>query len=682
LAASPSFPVVLGAPGIYRTTEEPIRTLTGARMDVCAFVGVAPRGPARVPFFMEDWAPQPCSEGQTVTQSIPVAVESWTEYQKYFGAFEGPGSLPYAVASFFENGGRRAYIVRIVHQYVKPDGTPDDAKNQQGVARANFSRLNATGNRQVWIRARNEGAWGNALSTTLSFTTSALALSAQDFFPNRIRVPAGLKIYPGATLRLALGGGVRAIRRVETVNDDWNPADGSRQRWAWFDLPTGTPAEGAELVEGTLDIDDGVNPTETHDHLGLSSNHPRWIAAVLVNESDLVLPCDNPNLPGSDPLGYWLDSDLEIDPSLAACTATNFIGGEDRFADITPDDFFDDNWVFGDDCPGSGIHSLTDLDDLSIVVAPDLYSPGPLAPIELITAPTSFAGPEFSECIAPVPAPPQGPPTQDLTGLRLDPDQDLDTIAALQRRMTDLADQLEAFIVLLDVPPGLSQRRMLYWRARFDSAYAAAYHPWLNVARTDDQRDSLIAVNPSAIAAGIIALRESQFGVPYGPANVIAAGVVDAVDHVSPQRHDELHQSAINVYIPERDGVRLTAARTLALDQTWRQLNVRRLVTMLRRVLYRQMQWAVFEPNNPQLRFQLSRMLEAYLRQLYRANAFTGATEAQAYFVKCDDKLNPPSVQQQGQVIAQVGIAPAEPLEFIVLNIARDGDFSLTVEEG
>ena len=682
MAASPSFPVVLGAPGIYRTTEEPIRTLTGARMDVCAFVGVAPRGPARVPFFMEDWAPQPCSEGQTVTQSIPVAVESWTEYQKYFGAFEGPGSLPYAVASFFENGGRRAYIVRIVHQYVKPDGTPDDAKNQQGVARANFSGLNATGNRQVWIRARNEGAWGNALSTTLSFTTSALALSAQDFFPNRIRVPAGLKIYPGATLRLALGGGVRAIRRVETVNDDWNPADGSRQRWAWFDLPTGTPAEGAELVEGTLDIDDGVNPTETHDHLGLSSNHPRWIAAVLVNESDLVLPCDNPNLPGSDPLGYWLDSNLEIDPSLAACTATNFIGGEDRFADITPDDFFDDNWVFGDDCPGSGIHSLTDLDDLSIVVAPDLYSPGPLAPIELITAPTSFAGPEFSECIAPVPAPPQGPPTQDLTGLRLDPDQDLDTIAALQRRMTDLADQLEAFIVLLDVPPGLSQRRMLYWRARFDSAYAAAYHPWLNVARTDDQRDSLIAVNPSAIAAGIIALRESQFGVPYGPANVIAAGVVDAVDHVSPQRHDELHQSAINVYIPERDGVRLTAARTLALDQTWRQLNVRRLVTMLRRVLYRQMQWAVFEPNNPQLRFQLSRMLEAYLRQLYRANAFTGATEAQAYFVKCDDKLNPPSVQQQGQVIAQVGIAPAEPLEFIVLNIARDGDFSLTVEEG
>ena len=681
MASSPNLSLVLGAPGIYRIADEPIRALTGVRMDVCAFVGVAPRGPARQPFFMESWAPKPCTEVETVTLAVPVAVESWSEYTRYFGAFEGPGLLPYAVASFFENGGRRVYVVRIVHQYLQPDGTPDDIKNHEGIGRANFIGLKAEGGREVWISARNEGAWGNNLSAKLSFTTSTLALAPTDFFPSRLRVPAGLKIYPGATLRLSLGGGIRAIRRMETVVDDWNPTDGSRQRWAWFDLAIGTPAESAELVEGRLDIDDGVNPTETHDHLGLAANHPRWIAAVLVNESDLILPCDDPNRASGDPLAYWLDCDLKIDPALPVYVTAPFEGGADRYPDITPEDFFDDDWVPGDDCPGSGIHALTDLDDLSMLTAPDLYSPGPLAPIQQITAPTSFAGPEFAECIEPIPAPPQGPPAQDLTGLRLDPNEDLDTIAALQRRMIDLADQLESFIVLLDVPPGLSQRRILYWRAKFDSAYAAAYHPWLNVARTDDRRDGLVAVNPSAVAAGIIALRESRFGVPYGPANEIAAGVVDATDRISPSRHDELHQNAINVYLPERDGVRLTAARTLALDQTWRQLNVRRLMTMIRRVLYRQMQWAVFEPNNQKLRFQISRMLESYLRQLYRANAFTGATESQAFFVKCDDKLNPLVVQQQGQAIAQIGIAPAEPLEFIVLNVARDGDFSLAVEE-
>lgn len=126
--------------------------------------------------------------------------------------------------------------------------------------------------------------------------------------------------------------------------------------------------------------------------------------------------------------------------------------------------------------------------------------------------------------------------------------------------------------------------------------------------------------------------------------------------------------------------MRLTAARTLALDPHWRQLNVRRLVTMIRRVLDRQMQWAVFEPNNAELRAQIARMLEAYLRQLYRANAFTGATEDQAFFVKCDDELNPSVVVDQGRLYAQVGIAPAEPMEFIVLNIARSADATLSVE--
>jgi hypothetical protein len=650
-------------------------------MDVCAFVGVAPRGPAREPLFAEPWAPRPCGEGQTVTLALPVAVESWNQYVSYFGSFEGPGLLPYAVASFFENGGRRAYVLRIVHQYFKPDGAPDDAQNNGGTSRSRFAGLTADGGRKVWLSARNEGSWGNNLSVKLSFTLSALALGNSDFYPNRLRLPPGLKISPGATLRLSLGNGVRAIRRIETIIDDWNPRDGSRQQWAWFNSPTASAALSAEIVEGRLDIDDGVNPTETHEHLGLSSNHPRWLAAIIVNESDLVLPCNDPALAADDPLAYWLDSDLVVDDALPTYCTLPFRGGLDRYADIIPADFFDDNWIPGNDCPGSGIHALSDSEEISVLVAPDLYSPNPLAPVQLVTAPTSFARPEFSECLPSIPAPAQGSPAPDLTGLRLDPNEDLDTIAALQLRMTDFADELESLVVLLDIPPGLSQRRMLYWRAKFDTAYAAAYHPWLNVARPDYRRSGLVAVNPSAIAAGIIAQRELQFGVPFGPANVIAAGIVDVTDAVSPPRHDELHQHAINVYLSDRDGVRLTAARTLALDQTWRQLSVRRLMTMIRRVLYRQMQWAVFEPNNLKLRFQLTQMLEGYLRQLYRANAFTGATESQAFFVKCDDKLNPPSVQELGQVIAQVGVAPAEPLEFIILNIARDGDFSLTVEE-
>lgn len=672
--------LTLGAPGIYRVTDEPLRALTGVRMDVCAFVGVAPRGPARQPYFDADWTPQPCAPGQRVKRSVPTVVESWQAYLQSYGGYEGPGLLPYAVAAFFGNGGRRAVIVRIVHDYRQADGSADDAANAAGSARAAFAGLAASGGRRVCVAARNEGDWGNRLRARLTFVPQVLAIDALGLLPDRIRVPKGLAIAAGAVLRLGLAGGVSEVRRVAQVADTWSDHGGLRETWAILDTPLASAPLAVELVEAELAVDDGVNPTETLNRIGLSSNHPRWLARVLVEESALLLPADDPALAAGDPLARWLDADLMLDAALAPRATEAFSGGANRYADIVADDFFDAGWVPGDECPGEGVHALVDNEELALVVVPDLYSPGPLVPIEPIVDPGGFAGAEFAECVSPPPPPTQATPPEDLLGLRLDPVADLDRIAELQGMLTTLADQLQSWIVLLDVPPALSQRRILYWRGKFDCAYAAAYHPWLRIAPADDPRQRPVAVNPSAIAAGIVALREAQFGVPYGPANAIARGAISVADAVSQPRHDELHQHAINIYLQERDGVRLAAARTLSLDPDWRQLNVRRLVTMIRRVLERQMHWAVFEPNDAELRAQIARMLEAYLRQLYRANAFTGASEAQAFFVKCDDELNPPPVIDQGRLHAQVGIAPAEPMEFIVLNIARNADATLSVQ--
>src|SRR5947199_72942 len=104
-------------------------------MDVCAFVGVAPRGPARPARFDVDWATQDECDAKPA-RSVAVAVESFDAYRRLYGGFEGPGLLPYAVASFFEQGGRRAYIVRIVHAYTTPAGDPDPAGNAAAVAEA------------------------------------------------------------------------------------------------------------------------------------------------------------------------------------------------------------------------------------------------------------------------------------------------------------------------------------------------------------------------------------------------------------------------------------------------------------------------------------------------------------------------------------------------------------------
>jgi len=190
-----------------------------------------------------------------------------------------------------------------------------------------------------------------------------------------------------------------------------------------------------------------------------------------------------------------------------------------------------------------------------------------------------------------------------------------------------------------------------------------------------------VSVVPSAFAAGIVARQEWAFGVPHGPANALLVGGVSLRERVAPERHDELHQAAINVLLPERDGLRLTAARTLSRDPVWRQLSVRRLVTLIRRTLLRQMQWTVFEPNDARLRDEVQRLLQSYLRRLFRAGALRGRTPGEAYFVRCDGTLNTPQVIDEGRFLCHVGIAPAEPLEFIVLRLSREGDGTLLMEE-
>jgi phage tail sheath protein FI len=137
----------------------------------------------------------------------------------------------------------------------------------------------------------------------------------------------------------------------------------------------------------------------------------------------------------------------------------------------------------------------------------------------------------------------------------------------------------------------------------------------------------------------------------------------------------------VDVFRAERDGFRLISARTLATDPDYRQLSVRRLVTMVRLVLERQLQWMVFEPNSAELRLALTGVVTQLLREMFRDNAFAGTTEEEAFFVRCDDALNPTWSQGLGRVVAEIGVAPARPLEYIVLRISQDTDGGLGVED-
>lgn len=842
----------LGAPGIYELPATPLRSLTGVRMDVCAFVGVAPRGPARVrpvgdALYVRDFT------ARTVRRSQAEAIDSWDAYRRLFGGFDGPGLLPYAVSAFFEQGGRRAYVVRIVHDYrsaansdavawgvfaelsnaapalpvvAAASGADGDGIEVRlswnvhalelkastrsrltfttgaGLAKGSLLRVRLSDGQQpfvfvdalhteqtggetldvvtladdlagdaitadlidarieiegsdgtsqvlddvalspdherflatllddeaaliaadprwreqrlvptdvglsdsysvtltgytadraahgrldgivaeldgLWLVARNEGSWGNQLAAELSFTTGHLLV--EDATASSIGVPADSQVVPGALLRLTLADGSRVLRFADRVLDVYAGDGVTPQLQLELDSVVSSTVADAELVEGLLSIVESLpagqsadyDRTEQHTRVAFSAEHPRWLGRVLQEESQLL----------------YLDEDAMamrlalVDAELPVIRTSAFGGGEDRYSDIVHDDFFDDDWVSAEDGAGDGIHALAELRDLGLLVVPDLYSPDPLAEITDIRDTTPTAGPRFEPCVTYI-AQDQTVQPDDVTGLRLDPalPGDLEQIISLQQRVVALAHQLRGFIALLDVPPRLRHNQIVRWRSRFNSDFAAAYHPWLHVASTLDERDHMIAVNPSAFAAGIIANQEALFGIPQGPANVLARGVVNVAEVVAPARHDALHPLGINVYLRERDGVRLSAARTLSYRPEYRQLSVRRLITMIQRTLEQQMQWVVFEPNNAALRADLVQLIKGLMRALFELNAFAGATEADSFFVRCDDVLNPRPVVDAGRLLVEVGVAPAEPLEFIVLRIARDGDGMLRVE--
>jgi hypothetical protein len=660
--------IALGAPGVYTLEPEPIRRLTGVRLDACAFVGVAPRGPCRVPRVdnspqrSDDW--RMCDPARERLRSVAVPVESFDAYRRLYGGFEGPGLLPYAVASFFEQGGRQAWIVRVVHGY------GNAATDAGGVAAATLNGVLGS----PALHARNEGHWGNGLRARLAFRTRALLATPLPPSTTTLQLSAGQQLPPGTLLRLRLADGSHVLRFVASTREQGDALAPRRLQLAVLESATPAAIVGAEVVEADFEAHDAEGHGERLAGLGLHVDHPRWLATVLCQESRLVWPdfaWAGDRLTPADALQL---------PGVHAATA--FDGGSDRWADIVHDDFFDATWDPLEDEPAVGLQAVVGHADITQLVLPDLYQPQPLPPQSEVADP-SLAGPDFAPCVTVPPPEPTPPNASELPGLALDPADpaDLQAIVALCLKVQDFVQATRDHIALLDVPPGLKPAQAAAFRSHFDSAYCALYHPWLAVAAAADDRSALVAVPPSAAAAGIVAARETVHGIPHGPANEIVREAVKPLVRITPGEHALLHPLGINVYLQESSGVRLSAARTLSLDPAWRQLSVRRLLLMLRRTLLRQMQWAAFEPNTPALRRQLVHLLTAFLRRLYRLGAFTGASEEQAFFVHCGDELNPPWRVDNGQLVAHIGVAPAEPLEFIVLQFTRLGDGTLALEE-
>ncbi|MCJ0874259.1 hypothetical protein [Streptomyces sp. AP-93] len=658
----------LGAPGVLHDGRRPPLAFRPVRLDIAGFVGVAPRGPV----------------------DTPVAVERWSDYCRRFGRYEGPGLLPYAVRAFFAQGGARAHVLRVapLPRWPHPEALAAHALHEITLACPDRYRPGAGVPCVLGLRAADEGSWGGRLAVRWEFTAGGQFTAAVGRAAAELALPETQAPPPGSLLRvhgpgLPPAGGL--FRVAELVQLQETPS--LRRRVAVLDRPLGSSgppgaALSVDVVTATVTVTDAdLDPPreERFTGLGLDGAHPRWAGDVLADESLLVTPD-----------GEWPEALLPPDPFLTARTSRPVRPGRDRYAGIGVDSFFEGRIPAGllpvggsegvgdfDPADLAGMDRMALVPEVALLSVPDLLwhhvDETPPPPAE----PPSRHGPVFAPCPPPAPAPAAAPP-RERAGL-LDSGTQLSEITTRQLRLVELAERQRRFTALLDVPPRLTVRAIARWRAAFDSSYAAAYHPWLGVPDSEDPGRRAVPVPPSGFAAGIIADRERRLGLAHGPANALAAEAVTAAGRLSAAEHDELHLMGVDAFETEHDGFRLISARTLSRDPDYSQLSVRRLMTMLRIVLDRQAQPLAFEPHSPQLRAELRRAVTELLRGLYRTGAFAGDSEDEAFFVHCDERLNPAWSRDLGRLVAEVGVAPAHPLEYLVLRISQDADGTVTV---
>jgi phage tail sheath protein FI len=201
-----------------------------------------------------------------------------------------------------------------------------------------------------------------------------------------------------------------------------------------------------------------------------------------------------------------------------------------------------------------------------------------------------------------------------------------------------------------------------------DSTMGAYYFPWIKM--YDVEQEEEVYAPPCGGIAGIYGRVDSTRGVHKAPANEIFNGAIGVKYPLTDAEQEILNPKGVNCIRQfMRRGIRVWGARTFSSNPEWRYINVRRLFCMVEQAIQEGTNWVVFEPNTRSLWKNIVRNITAFLLRLWKDGAFFGDSPEEAFFVRCDDELNPPESIDAGYVICQIGIAPAKPAEFVVFKI-------------
>jgi hypothetical protein len=276
----------------------------------------------------------------------------------------------------------------------------------------------------------------------------------------------------------------------------------------------------------------------------------------------------------------------------------------------------------------------------------------------------------------------------------------LDRLLGVQQAVVTFCQARADVVGILSLPGHFEQRDCSFWLGAFrerlglprqatfpdearelaDLSYVAAYHPWLLVP-DQDAPGRVRSVPPDGAICGAIATRELERGVWVAPANTPLRGALGVLPALSTDDWATLFDLGFNVIRQEPRDVRAMSAHTLSGVRSLLQVSVRRLLILLRKLAVERGMDFVFESNHEVFREGVRATLNDLLRTLGERGAFVSAQPGIGFRVVTDASVNPPQEVERGRFVAEIGVAPSQPAEFITVLLTRTGEGLLQVGE-
>lgn len=647
-------------PGTYlRPKPAERKDVRLVRTDVAGFVGFAERGPLP--------ALDIVLGAKIKSEDLAVRLTSWKEFTTIFGGFIPFGSLAYTVKAFFDNGGTTCYVVRVADL---------NAKEKLEQPRAAIVALPSEAPRVAARLAKDIGEGQNKLLLDPGHALHDRSLVAIA----REGVTEFSMVIGSDDASVTLGRNTNSAHRAGDVVYQYPTGlmvtAVSAGNWGNRIRLDITPLQdGSRINEFSLrvTVEPGfyappLKQEEIYKRLTLNRDdqaNGRFYAPDVINQNSQLIRIDVPQSVLF--IGETLESSLTAGPirsgpiyleggrdGLRGISALDFTGGSDQF------------W---------GLRILEEIDEVAILCAPDAVFEAPsIVPRKPL--------PSRRPCDPPPEADKPDPLAEDPTAIPAVLDQK--DVVNIYKTMLDQCERLRDRVAILDPPAEQNLKQVVEWRNYFNSRFGAVYYPWLKVPDSSDLDNKTRPVPPSGHVAGVYARIDNLFGVHHPPANAPLEFATDVVEEITAIQQEELNPFDVNAIRSFNGrGIRVWGARSLAgqNDADWRFIHARRLMSMIEESVDKSMQWAVFEPNDYSLRKTLVHSLSIFLEGIWRQGGLKGAQATQAFYVKCDETNNPPSVVDAGQIVCQIGVAVAAPMEFLVFEIRQGATGGAEIRE-